>query len=153
MSSSRRPLPSSRRWRRGAVALAALAAVGLSACSADDTATPDAASAEAAGIRVATPEEASEILASQQVVLLDVRTPAEFAEGRLAGAQNIDQMAPDFADRLAELPRDESYVIYCRSGNRSAQARAVMEDLGFTDVVDIEGGILAWSQAGLPIEG
>ena len=139
---------------RPLTALVAVAAIGLAACSSADATTDTAASAEAdAGIRVAAPAEAQEILAAGDVVLLDVRTPAEFADGRLAGAVNIDQTAPDFRDRLEELPRDEPYVIYCRSGNRSAQARAVMEELGFTDVVDIDGGILAWAAAGLPIEG
>jgi rhodanese-related sulfurtransferase len=63
----------------------------------------------------------------------------------------LDFYAPDFADRLAQLDPDVPYLIYCRSGNRSGQTLALMEDLGFTDVADVDGGILAWGDAGLPV--
>ncbi len=69
-------------------------------------------------------------------VVLDVRTPAEFAEGHLDGAVNIDVQGTDFAARAAELPTDAPVVVYCRSGNRSAAAVAVLRDLGFTDLTD-----------------
>ncbi len=69
-------------------------------------------------------------------VILDVRTPAEFASGHLEGAVNIDVTAPDFVDVIAGLPSDGSYVVYCRSGRRSARAAAMMREKGFTDVID-----------------
>ena len=85
--------------------------------------------------------------------MIDVRTPAEYAEGHLEDAVLVDYDAPDFAERIAEFTRDGEYVIYCRSGNRSAGARATMAELGFTDVVDVEGGVVAWVEAGLPLAG
>lgn len=70
-------------------------------------------------------------------VIIDVRTPAEFAAGHLQGAINIDIQSPEFHDRIAALPVDGRYVIYCRSGNRSRQAVAVMTGAGFTNLVDV----------------
>lgn len=63
----------------------------------------------------------------------------------------IDVTSPDFEAQVAELDRDQPYVLYCRSGNRSVTARQVMADLGFTDVADIEGGITAGVAEGQPV--
>ena len=83
-------------------------------------------------------------------VVLDVRTPDEFAEGHLAGAVNIDVQAADFAARAAELPTDAPVVVYCRSGNRSAAAVTVLRDLGFTDLTD--AGAMTDAAASLGLE-
>ncbi len=69
-------------------------------------------------------------------VIIDVRTPAEFAEGHLDGAVNIDVQSADFDARISALDPDGSYVVYCRSGNRSSQAIDRMTGLGFTDMID-----------------
>jgi phage shock protein E len=82
-------------------------------------------------------------------VLIDVRTPAEVAEGALEGAVAIDLQGPDFAAAIAELPRDEAYFVYCRTGNRSGQAIEIMRELGFTDLVN-GGGFDDLADAGLP---
>lgn len=68
--------------------------------------------------------------------LIDVRTPAEFASGHLEGASNIDVQSADFAAQVAQLPKDAPYVVYCRSGNRSTDAIAQMESLGFTNLLN-----------------
>ena len=88
-------------------------------------------------------------IAANDLVILDVRTPEEFAEGHLAGAIMIHFYDHDFADQLAELDPAVPYLVYCRSGSRSGQTTALMKDLGFTDVADVDGGILAWTEAGL----
>lgn len=67
-------------------------------------------------------------------MIIDVRTPAEFAGGHLDGAVNIDIQSPDFTAEIEKLDRDGSYVVYCRSGNRSGIAMAQMLDMGFSDV-------------------
>jgi phage shock protein E len=85
------------------------------------------------------------------LVVLDVRTPEEFAEGHLDGAVLVDFYDADFAEQLAALDPDVPYLMYCRSGNRSGQALGVMEQLGFSSVADVGGGILAWTAAGLPV--
>ena len=84
------------------------------------------------------------------LVILDVRTPEEYAEGHLDGAVLVDFYEPDFADQLAALDTDVPYLVYCRSGNRSGQTIPLMQQLGFDSAVDVDGGILAWAAAGLP---
>ncbi len=85
----------------------------------------------------------------QDHVLIDVRTPGEFAEGYIDGAVNIplDQLA----SRLSEVPQDTPVVLYCRSGNRSNQAAGVLAQAGYTNVYDL-GGVLGWQAAGLPLQ-
>jgi len=87
------------------------------------------------------------------LVVLDVRTPEEFAEGHLEGAVLVDFYDADFADQLAALDPDVPYLLYCRSGNRSGETLGVMEQLGFTSVANVDGGIIAWADAGLPVTG
>ena len=69
-------------------------------------------------------------------VVIDVRTPEEYGAGYLDGAKNIDIYAADFKDQIGSLDRDDRYVVYCRSGNRSGQAKEIMEQMGFTDVTN-----------------
>ncbi len=83
--------------------------------------------------------------------IIDVRTPAEYAEGHLENAVNIDFRADDFEDRVDELDKDKTYVIYCRSGFRSAGARDAMKELGFSEVYNVLGGITGWTAAGFPV--
>ncbi len=154
---------------RSVAALFLAAALGVAACGGDDgdaAATESAAesadqsggddaatSGDAAGIRVVTPQDAAATIADppDDLVILDVRTPEEFAEGHVDGAVLLDFYREDFAEQLAALDPDVSYVLYCRSGNRSGQTRTLMSDLGFTDVEDVEGGIVNWQSAGLPV--
>lgn len=115
----------------------------VSACSSSGSAT---------AVESVSPQVAAEKLAAEPgTVVLDIRTPEEVAAGHLPGAVNIDFYEADFEDRIAGLDRDASYVVYCRSGNRTSQARSVFEDLGFGDVIDVDGGIVAWYDAGLPV--
>jgi rhodanese-related sulfurtransferase len=104
-------------------------------------------------VETVSPERASEIIdGGEDVVVLDIRTPEEFAAARLAGAVNIDFYADDFEDRLAELDRGTDYVVYCRTGNRTSTAREIMRQLGFESVHEVAGGIVNWYETGLPIE-
>jgi rhodanese-related sulfurtransferase len=97
--------------------------------------------------------EAAALVAEEpELVVLDVRTPAEFAAGHLPGAVNLDVESADFAARVAELPTDEAYLVYCRTDNRSGVATQQMAELGFDEVYDVQGGIEAWVAAGGPVE-
>ncbi|OGS55867.1 MAG: hypothetical protein A3J79_12820 [Elusimicrobia bacterium RIFOXYB2_FULL_62_6] len=98
------------------------------------------------------PAEAKRLIEAGKAVVIDIRTPQEYAAGRLekAGA-NLDYYAADFKDRLAKLDKSALYIIYCRSGKRSGLALGIMKDLGFSDAHDIAGGIIAWTEAGLPV--
>lgn len=84
-------------------------------------------------------------------VVLDVRTPAEFADGHLEGARNIDVGSANFAEQIAVLDPDAEYVVYCRSGSRSAAAVAGMAAGGFDHLTDAGGLDAAASSTGLPI--
>lgn len=85
-------------------------------------------------------------------MLVDVRTPAEYAEGHLEGALNIDAQEPGFVARAAEeLDAAGSYILYCRTGTRSAAAAEQLRALGFTDVVDAGGLEEAARATGLPV--
>lgn len=117
--------------------------------SADAPATSSPATADdaAAGVAAGTAgvEIARAALAEQRAVI-DVRTPDEYDEGHVAGAQMIDLQDPSFEERVTELPADGKYVVYCRSGNRSAQAAQRMRAAGL-DVVD-GGGLGDMTEAG-----
>lgn len=83
-------------------------------------------------------------LSEPNVQLVDVRTSAEFGSGHLAGAINIDINKDDFSDRIKVLDNSRKVFIYCRSGVRSNKAAKRMQELGFKEIYDLEGGILAW---------
>ncbi|MCP3855530.1 MAG: rhodanese-like domain-containing protein [Actinomycetia bacterium] len=85
------------------------------------------------------------------LVILDVRTPDEYEEGHIEGSIMLDFYEADFADRLAELDTDVPYLVYCRSGNRSGQTSQLMAKLGFASVYDVDGGVIAWADSGLPL--
>ena len=95
-------------------------------------------------------EFASEI-SKPGVQILDVRTPAEFAEGHLANAINIDFEANDFAQQIKKLDKNSTYAVYCRSGRRSALAADQMSKVGFKNLFNMSGGILDWSAAGFAL--
>jgi rhodanese-related sulfurtransferase len=127
--------------RKGVLLIALAAAIAVAGCSPSE-ATLETVSAEAA----------AEVIANTpDVVVLDIRTPEEFTEGFIEGASNIDFYRSDFAGQLDMLDKDAPYVVYCRSDNRSGDAMDVFADLGFTNVTEIDGGIVNWYESGLPI--
>lgn len=86
------------------------------------------------------------------VQLLDVRTSDEFNEGHIDGALQIDFYSALFMDLATmKLSKDKPVAIYCRSGRRSASAANKLAEQGY-EVINLEGGILAWQQAKMPIE-
>jgi phage shock protein E len=114
--------------RRGVLPL--LAAIALAGCGGEGDGTP-AAQAPPPAATATTPSPQT----SARTVV-DVRTPEEYASGHAPGAVNIDVQAPEFRAQVEELDAGESYLVYCRSGNRSAQAAAVMREVG----LDVEDG-------------
>jgi len=93
----------------------------------------------------------SELVADSNVVVLDVRTVAEFTEGHIEGAILIDQGQSDFVEKAkATLPIEKKIAIYCRSGRRSANAAGKLADIGYK-CVNLKGGIIAWKDAGKPV--
>lgn len=86
-----------------------------------------------------------------ETVLLDIRTPGEFNDGHIAGAVLVDYYARDYIDRLEGMDRNKTYLVYCRSGNRSARSLPIFARLGFRHVYHLETGIRGWVQAGFPL--
>lgn len=132
--------PSSGEANTSETSVAAVSDAGTSAVTVGDFAT-------------ISPQQASAVMAAPpaDLVVLDVRTPEEYAEGHLDGAVLVDFYDADFADQLGQLDPEVPYLVYCRSGNRSGQTLTLMEQLGFSSASDIDGGIVAWQDAGLPV--
>jgi len=84
-------------------------------------------------------------------VLLDVRTPKEFNNGYIDGALLLDYHSRDFVDRLKALDRNKTYLIYCRSGNRSGKSLVIFEKLGFQHVYHLDTGLIGWSREKYPL--
>jgi rhodanese-related sulfurtransferase len=84
-------------------------------------------------------------------VLLDVRTPGEYRKGHIQGAKLLDYYHRDFLDRLKTLDRDKTYLLYCRTGNRSGRTLALMGKLGFKQTAHLAGGIVAWQHKGFTL--
>ena len=95
--------------------------------------------------------EFSKKITESGVVILDVRTPGEFAEGYIEGAQLINFQSGNFENEIASLDKDVTYAVYCRSGNRSGQAVKIMHDAGFHNVYNLEGGVIDWANQGMPL--
>jgi len=81
----------------------------------------------------------------ENAVVLDVRTPEEVEEGYIPNAMNIDfYLGQEFLTEVEKLDKDKNYYVYCRSGNRSGQACAVMNSVGFKNAYNLEGGFMKW---------
>jgi rhodanese-related sulfurtransferase len=107
-----------------------LSALALAGCSTSNSAVT----------KVSAPEFLSKISASD-VVIVDVRTPEEFAAGHLPNAVNINVDAEDFDAQIASLDKATTYGVYCRSGNRSGVASKKMANAGFTSVINSTAGL------------
>jgi phage shock protein E len=130
---------------------------GIAAALLAVTAVGTEPAAEPAPVEIAPLMSQAELLAKidskdAELVVLDVRTPAEFAAGHVPGARNVshDQLAAQLTD-LAVL-RDKQVVLYCRSGRRTLVAEAILRGAGFTQLRRLEGDFLAWEAAQRPIE-
>ncbi|WP_296665487.1 rhodanese-like domain-containing protein [Demequina sp.] len=134
-----------RRILRGVLAGALLALTpALAACSSGEDAPAAAVAAVAFDGAHVSSDAFAAAVAEDGVTVVDVRTPAEFAEGHLPDAVNIDVSDPGFADAVAALDPDAEYAVYCRSGNRSRAAIDQMTAGGVAHTVGLEGGIGAW---------
>ncbi len=97
----------------------------------------------------------------QEVKFIDIRTSDELlnggtdgeaARGFIPGAINVDYYAPDFREQLMRLDRNVPYVIYCRTGFRSASTVSIMRELSFTEIYSLAGGFMEWKAQGYPVE-
>ncbi|MBU6402633.1 MAG: rhodanese-like domain-containing protein [Verrucomicrobia bacterium] len=94
-------------------------------------------------------DQAEQLLSGgKKIVILDVRTPEEYRRGHLTGSTNINFFAADFAQRVGALDRNQTYLVHCAVGGRSAKACVQMNRLHFKSLYNLEGGIKAWEKAG-----
>ena len=135
------------------ILLSFLAAIGLSTTGCSAQAGQASQSAPADGIIVLAPQAFIDQAKSDTTsFLLDVRTPKEYAEGHLAGSQQLDYLNSEAFDAgISKLDKSRTYYIYCRSGKRSHGACLKMQKQGFK-IYDMEGGILNWIKLGMPVE-
>ena len=122
----------------------------LAACGGTETAAPAALSDPASlplNISAATTAQYQN---RDDVLLIDVREQWEYDEGHIPGITLIPMS--EIEGRLSEIPTDKEVIVTCRSGNRSSQVTSYLQGLGYDNVHNMEGGILAWQAAGLPVE-
>ena len=83
--------------------------------------------------------------------VLDIRTPGEFQSGHLKNAILIDFYSQTFADQLSRLDKEKKFLIYCRSGNRSARSLEIFKKLKFQKIYHMANGISTWNSEGFPV--
>lgn len=130
------------RWRLALAGLAIVLALGGSLALAADIHNISAA-------------EAQTLIQSNQnnpqFIILDVRTPAEYRQGHIAGAQLLDYKSPRFSEGLKRLDKTKTYLVYCRTGNRSGRALGLMTSMGFGRIYHLSHGITDWAAHKLPV--
>ncbi|WP_316839397.1 thioredoxin domain-containing protein [Pedobacter gandavensis] len=93
----------------------------------------------------------NQLKTNSKAVILDVRTPEEFNTGHLEQAKNLNIYDQSFKAQISELDKTQPIYVYCKGGGRSANAVKQMQELGFTKIYELKGGIMAWEQNGLPL--
>jgi thioredoxin 1 len=83
--------------------------------------------------------------------VIDVRTPKEFAEGTIEGAKNINWKDAAFVERIQAYDKEQPIMVYCLVGGRSGEAAALMREKGFKEVYELQGGMMKWNAAGMPV--
>jgi len=105
------------------------------------------------GVVNVSPEEARKLIGKDRsIIILDVRTPKEFAEGHIAGATNLDFKNDQFSEGVEKLDPEASYLVHCRSGSRSGQALPILEGVPLKKIYHLNSGFIGWETAGMPVE-
>lgn len=139
--------------RKMALGLLVVSMVGSTALGADAPSTAPStqpAGGEKAAVEKIDVAQFDALRADPKQVVLDVRTPAEYAEGHVPGAINVP-MGKGFDQAIASHDKSKPYLVYCHSGKRSFLATQRMRELGFETLLNFRGGIVAWENAGKPM--
>ncbi|SEA27487.1 rhodanese-like domain-containing protein [Psychroflexus halocasei] len=96
---------------------------------------------------ILSPQEFCDKMKSDDVQIIDVRTPKEYKNGHIKNSTLINFFDDDFKEQLSKLPEDKKILVYCRSGNRSGKASEILENLGYKNIYDLKGGMLLWEKA------
>lgn len=132
------------------ICLIALFSCNRPTSSADDT---DATASADSQIILSVDSRDAKILLDEEedLVLLDVRTPEEYAEGHLAGAKNIDYNNPNFTEQIQQLDPNLKYMLYCAVGVRSRKSQEIMEEMGFKEVYNVSEGFKELRDQRIPV--
>ena len=98
------------------------------------------------------PTEFAKKMAADNGQVIDVRTPKEFQSGHIENAVNMHVYDKDFQQRVDKLDKKKPVYVYCKAGGRSAEATEILKEKGFTTIVELEGGMDAWNDAGKPVK-
>lgn len=103
-------------------------------------------------IKLVPPTEFAEQMADDKGQIIDVRTPKEFNAGHIEGAVNLHVYDQDFEQRIDKLQKDKPVYVYCKAGGRSAEAVETLKAKGFRNIIELEGGMDSWNEAGMPVK-
>ncbi|MEQ9619796.1 MAG: rhodanese-like domain-containing protein [Deltaproteobacteria bacterium] len=84
-------------------------------------------------------------------IILDVRTAEEYSDGHIENSLNLDYKSDSFKDEVGKLDKSKTYLVHCRSGRRSEAASKIMEETGFLNIYELDGGIKGWEETGFPV--
>ena len=116
----------------------------------ESSSTKTATELKVTTVQTIAPAEFAEALSKEpNAQLIDVRSPKEFDSDHLEGAVNIDYNSPEFKSEIEKLDKSKPTFVYCLSGGRSASAIQTMKELGFTNLTELEGGMLKWRNSGV----
>ena len=137
--------------RRLVLIVALFSVVGFSSCTRTESKPQQELLAQGNIASDISPQKFKELSTKNKGEIIDVRTPEEFQSGRIPEAKNINFNEGDFKTKIAELDPSKPVYLYCRSGRRSGLAMDMMQEMGFSEVYNLSGGVLAWSEADLPL--
>lgn len=120
-------------------------------CGNSQTQTPEAAVASTEVIVNVDAKTFGELSTSTPGTILDVRTPEEWAEGTIAGAEKMNYHDEDFAQQIEKLDKNAPVYVYCKRGGRSSSAADILKEKGFTKVYNLDGGITSWQESGFEV--
>ncbi len=107
--------------------------------------------ANAGEIKNVNAKEAAGIIAKGDVIVLDVRTAEEFAEGHIGGAKNLDFLDDNFKQKAAKLDKTKTYLVHCQAGGRSTKSLEPLKELGIQNLIHLDDGFGGWQEAKLPV--
>ncbi|KGO91652.1 rhodanese-like domain-containing protein [Flavobacterium subsaxonicum] len=104
------------------------------------------------GVELVSPAAFQKEMAANKGQVIDVRTPKEYQSGHIAGAVNMHVYDADFSKRIDSLDKNKTVYVYCKAGGRSAEAVEQIKAKGFVHIVELDGGMDAWNEAGKPVK-
>ena len=120
--------------------------INFSSCQTNQTSKQ-----QSSGGKISVDEFEQKINSTKDGQVVDVRTPEEYTKGYVKGAKNINWNDAGFETEINKLDKSKAVFVYCLGGGRSAAATKKMKDLGFKEIYDMQGGMMAWNNAGKPV--